>query len=126
MDIKISFHHMDHSDPLDAHVRQKLKKLEEINRTDFESEPFFVEAFLTANRQHMHNRADFTLKTPRFSLEAHAEDPDMYWAVDHAIDRLVEQLVKHKNMVLDKEHKPMTAKRAFTEDEDKYTLSEDD
>jgi ribosomal subunit interface protein len=108
---------------MEAHVRQKLQKIVDMVGEQFKGEPFWVEVFLKANFQHQHHRVEINLKTPRFDLNAHYENPDMYWAIDHTIDRIVEQLVKHKGIAQDKKQKRETEKTAF--EEDKYTLGED-
>lgn len=123
MDIRITFQGMPHSDPIEAHIREKLQKIDDVRGNDPEPEPYFIEFKLEAHKTHPHHRAGVYLKTPRFSLDTHHEDADMYWAIDHAIDRMVELLKKEKARTADREHKPETEKKEFGED--KYTLGED-
>ena len=51
MEIKISFHNMEHSEPLDKHSRQKLEKLNELLNKEAENPPFFVEFWLKSNKK---------------------------------------------------------------------------
>lgn len=122
MDIKITFQGMPQSDPIEAHIREKIVKIEEFRGNDPDPQPFFVEFWLKANKEHVHHRAEIHLKTPRFSLDTHHEDPDMYWAIDHAIDRMVNMLKKEKEKARDKERKIDTDKKDFANDQ--FTLSD--
>ncbi len=119
---KITFQHMDHSDPMEAHAQQKLDKIEEILRAYETATPFHCELWLKANKLHAHHRAELHLKTPDLDLDAHDEKNDMYAAIDCAIDKMVKLIKKEKTKRQDKVHKAENEKAAF--EEDKYTLSE--
>lgn len=114
MNIKITFQGMPHSDPLEAHSREKLAKIEEILRGQADATPFNIELWLKANKLHPHHRAELHVKTPIFNCNAHDEGPDMYISVDNAIDKVIKQLKKGKERMLDKHHKPETDKKNFS------------
>ena len=123
MDIKISFHNMEHSDPIEQHTRQRLEKLHELLKRDDGQPPFYVTIRLTAKKPHPHHKAELHLKTSTLDLDAHDETTDMYVSIDNTIDKMVKLITKHKNINKDKKCKPKTDKNAFTDTEDKYTLS---
>lgn len=123
MEIIITFQNMDSSQPMEDHIREKLSRLEEVRGNDPDASPFYVEVRLEAHKTHPHNRAQFHLKTPRFSIDAEYENEDMYWAIDHAIDRLFDQLKKEKAKLLDSFHKADTKKKDFAKT---YPLGDDE
>ena len=121
MDIKITFEHMEHSDAIAQHVNQKLAKVTDFFKNDEKVDPFYVEVWLKANKQHEHHRVELHLKTRQLSLNAHEECPDMYIAIDAAVDKLVKQVVKEREKNRDKNHKKEdTEKNQFRSD--KYKL----
>lgn len=117
MDIKITFQHMDHSDSIEQHARQKLSKVSEFFKDEENVRPLHLEMWLKANKQHAHHRAEIHLKTPHVALDAHEECPDMYLAIDSAIEKLITQLIKHREKSRDKHHKREdTEKNQFRSD----------
>jgi len=120
---KISFHNMEHSEPLRIHSDQKLNKILDVLKEDKIPTPVFLELWLKAFKTHPHHGAEIHLKTPRFDLHAHDECTEMYVAVDNAIDKIIALYKKMKNKTQDKKQKAECEKKEFTEDEDKYTLS---
>lgn len=123
MQIKISFHNMDHSDPLEQHALQKLEKLHELLKASDQNPPFFVELWLKSNKQHPHHATELHLKTSSLDLHAHDEGTDLYVAVDNTIDKMVKLVKKAKQKNKDKLRKADNEKKNFTDSEDKYTLS---
>ena len=120
MERKISFHNMDHSDPLEQHAQQKLDKLEEF--LDNEQTPLYIELRLTSNSLHPHHHVELHLKTPLFNLNTHDEGTDMYVMVDNTIDKMVSLVKKEKAKIKDKEQKTSNEKGEFASD--KYPLSD--
>ncbi|MBU1008126.1 ribosome-associated translation inhibitor RaiA [Candidatus Dependentiae bacterium] len=123
MDIKLSFHNMPHSDPIEQHTRQKLDRLHELLKKNDAQPPFHVTMRLTAKKPHPHHKVELHLKTSILDLNAHDESPDMYVTIDNTIDKMVKLVTKHKNINKDKQRKADTEKKNFTNNEDKYTLS---
>lgn len=121
MEIKITFQHMDHSDNIEEHARQKLAKIVELFKNAEESRPMHVELFLKASKIHAHHHAELHLRTKNLTLNAHDESPDMYISIDNAIDKLIKQIVKQKEIARDKNQKKEdTEKNQFRSD--KYKL----
>lgn len=111
--IKISFQNMEHSDPMESHVTQKLQKVSDLLKSEENLTPLFAEFWLKANKLHPHHEADFHLKTPRFDLHAHDSGPDMYIVIDNTIDTMVALLKKEKELHRDKVRKADTDKKKF-------------
>lgn len=120
MDIKITFHEIDHSDPIEKHTKDKLKKIQELLAGPEWQTPKYVEIWLSGHKIHPHFKAEIYLKTPQFDLNSHYENPDMYFSIDNAIDKMVTLLIKEKKKIKDKHQKVETEKQEFTDD--KYTL----
>ncbi len=113
MSIKITFHNMSHSDPMEAHANEKLEKLTELVGNSDGSHPFRIELWLKANKQHPHHAAELHLRSAHYDLNAHDEGTDMYAVIDTTIDKMVGLLKKEKRRFMDKMHKPDTEKKNF-------------
>ena len=122
MQIKISFHNMPHSDPIETHTIEKLEKLHELLKSHDQKPPFYVELWLKVNKPHPHHRVELHLKTSTFDLHSHDEGPDLYVAIDNTIDKMITLVRKEKSKQRDKYTKVETKKRVFEEADDKYTL----
>lgn len=114
MKIKITFHNMPHSDPMESHAREKLQKISELLQSQADSTPFNIELWLKANKLHPHHAVELHVKTPVFDCNAHDEGTDMYVALDNAIDKVIRQLMKEKDRHLDARDKPDTEKKNFS------------
>ena len=111
--VKISFHNMDHSDPMESYTRQKLEKVADLLKNENNVTPLFAEFWLKSNKQHPHHEAEFHLKTPRFDLNSHENGPDMYLVIDGTIEKMVAQLKKEKELYRDRIRKAGTDKKNF-------------
>lgn len=114
MEIKITFHNMPHSPVLEQHTHQKLQKITEILKAQAHQTPFTVTMWLTANKQHPHHSAKLHVKTPCFDVNTGHEGPDMYIAIDSAIDKMISVIKKEKEQLTEKTHKPETDKKNFS------------
>ena len=110
---KISFHNMEHSAPLEKHASQKLDKILDVLREET-NPPFFAEMWIKANRQHPHHAVEIHLKTPTMNLHAQEENPDMYIAVDSAVDKMVTLIKKEKERRREERRHPETDKSKFS------------
>ncbi len=113
MNLKITFHNMPHSEPLEAHAHQKFTKLAELLAHTNERSPVHAELWLKANKQHEHHATELHIKSSSLDLNAHDEGPDMYIAIDNTMDKMLRQVKKEKERLRDKAHKPDTEKRKF-------------
>jgi ribosomal subunit interface protein len=116
---------MEHSSPLESHAHQKIEKIKSMFSDAEAVTPFFVELWLKAHKTHPHHGAELHLKAGELDLHAHEEGTDMYVVVDNTIDKIVEQIKKHRALMKNKskrDHKEESEKGLFTDD--KYTLGD--
>jgi len=89
MQMTISGHHLDITDPIRDYVTNKLSKLErhyeQITSTS---------VILTVEK--LVQKAEATVHVAGAELFANAEHEDMYAAIDALTDKLDRQLIKHK------------------------------
>ena len=89
MQITISGHHVDVTDPLREYVQTKFDRLQrhysQITQVD-----------VTLKVEKLVHKAESTLHIAGKDLFAHAESDDMYAAIDALADKLDRQLIKHK------------------------------
>lgn len=89
MQMTISGHHLDVTDPLREYVTNKLSKLErhyeQITSTT---------VLLTVEK--LRQKAEATVHVSGAELFATAEHEDMYAAIDALADKLDRQIIKHK------------------------------
>lgn len=112
MNIKIAFHNMDHSQPMENHARQKLAKVLDFF-ADKNVSPFSIEVWLKANPQHAHHVAEIHVKAGHDNLHTHDENADMYIAFDNAVHKMMSVLTKEKKRKLDERIRPVTEKSLF-------------
>lgn len=125
MEKRISFQNMEHSDPLEAHARQKLEKINEILTNGEEPSPFFVEIWLKAHKTHPHHGVELHLKLQDLDFHAHDEGVDMYVMIDNTIDKIIGQVTEARDIMrakVKRKHMAETEKGMFAED--KYTLGD--
>jgi ribosomal subunit interface protein len=111
--VKIAFHNMEHSEPMESHTRQKLEKISEFLKNEENSTPLFAEFWLKSNKQHPHHEAEFHLRTSRFDLNAHDVGADMYVVIDNTIDKMVALIKKENEMRRDRSRRADTEKKKF-------------
>lgn len=89
MQMTISGHHLDLTDPIREYVTTKLSKLErhyeQITSTS---------VILTVDK--LQQKAEATVHVSGAELFANAEHEDLYAAIDALTDKLDRQLIKHK------------------------------
>ena len=89
MQMTISGHHLDLTDPIRDYVTTKLSKLErhyeQITSTS---------VILTVDK--LQQKAEATVHVSGAELFANAEHTDLYAAIDALTDKLDRQLIKHK------------------------------
>ncbi len=89
MQLTITGHHLEITKPLKEYVENKLERLQR----HFD-QITNIHVILTVEK--MAQRAEATIHISGGDLFAHAEDEDMYAAIDALADKLDRQLIKHK------------------------------
>lgn len=109
MKIDLSGHHIDITDSLRAYVDEKVGRVEKhFDRvTD-------VHVILSVEKQAQ--KAEATIHVKGNKIFAHAENADMYAAIDSLADKLDRQIIKHKEKTTNHRTKPVRLDK--TEDDD--------
>lgn len=97
MHVTVTFRHMDSSDALRDYAEEKSARL-----ARYLVEPIEIHWVLSVEK--IRHNADVTAVAGGISIKAQENTPDMYSAIDMALDKLEKQVKKHKEKV--KDHKP--------------------
>jgi putative sigma-54 modulation protein len=96
MQVNITFRHLEPTEALKAHARDKVEHVQRyIDRPSGAHVVLYVE-----NLKH---HADITMKAGQFLVRGQARTEDMYASIDQAADKIERQLKKHKEKL--KNHK---------------------
>jgi putative sigma-54 modulation protein len=98
MQLSISGHHLDVTDPLKEYVTGKVAKLE--RHYDHITN---VHVVLSVEKQVQ--KAEATMHISGAELFADANSEDLYAAIDMLTDKLDRQLLKHKEKIIDRNHR---------------------
>lgn len=105
MNLNISGHHVDLTDPLREYVVTKLKRME--RHSDH-----VISAEVVLSVEKLRQKAEATVHVSGENLHAEATNEDLYAAIDLMTDKLDQQARKHKEKLRDHHqrevHKRMT------------------
>ncbi len=97
MPVNITFRHLEPTEALKTHVRDRVEHVKRyIDRPS--------EAHAVLHVENLDHHAEITVKTGRFLLRGTGRSQDMYASIDAAADRIERQLKKHKEKLYN--HKP--------------------
>ena len=87
--VNITFRHLDSTEALKVHAREKVEHIQRyIDRPS--------EAHVVLYLENLEHKADINLKAGPFILRGHARSGDMYASIDAAAEKIERQLKKHK------------------------------
>ncbi len=90
MQVNITFRHLEPTEALKAHVRDRVEHVQRyVDRAS--------EAHAVLHVENVNHHAEITVKAGRFLLRGTARSEDMYASIDAAADRIERQLKKHKD-----------------------------
>ncbi len=90
MQLNITFRHLEPSDALKVHVRDRVEHVQKyIDRPS--------EAHAVLHVENLDHHAEITVKAGRFLLRGCAKTQDMYASIDAAAEKIEKQLKKHKS-----------------------------
>lgn len=89
MQISITGHHVELTDPLKQYVKEKLGRVEQY----FDN---VIDGHVVLRHEKIRNHAEVNLNVAGAVLHASTEDKDMYAAIDELADKLERQVVKYK------------------------------
>src|SRR5512138_3594877 len=94
MQVNITFRHLEPTDALKSHVRDRVAHVGKfIDRPS--------EAHAVLHVENLDHHAEITVKAGRFLLRGTGRSQDMYASIDAATDRIEKQLKKHKEKLTD-------------------------
>ena len=93
MELNVTFRHMQPSEPIREHIVSRFEKLDKYLLKP-ESVHFVLET------EKFRRRVEITLTDNGNRITALEEGPDMYEAIDKALDKIKRQLDKHKQKVI--------------------------
>jgi len=94
MQIKLTGHHVEITDPLRSYVGNKLERLER----HFDN---VVDIHVILGVEKLRQKAEATIHLSGSTVYADCTDEDMYAAIDSLVDKLDRQVVKHKEKLTD-------------------------
>ncbi len=90
MQVNITFRHLDPTEALKAHVRDRVEHVQRyIDRAS--------EAHAVLHVENLDHHAEITVKAGRFLLRGTSRSQDMYASIDAAAEKIERQLKKHKS-----------------------------
>ncbi len=90
MQVNITFRHLDPTEALKAHVRDRVEHVQRyIDRPS--------EAHAVLHVENLDHHAEITVKAGRFLLRGSSKSQDMYASIDAAAEKIERQLKKHKD-----------------------------
>ncbi|MGR8919177.1 MAG: ribosome hibernation-promoting factor, HPF/YfiA family [Gammaproteobacteria bacterium] len=89
MQINIDGHHVDLTDSMRDYIRSKLTRIER----HFDQ---VVDVHVVLSVEKLRQKAEATVHVAGNNIHAHAENEDMYAAIDQLLDKLDRQVKKHK------------------------------
>jgi len=105
MQVNITFRHLEPTEALKAHVRDKVQHVQR-----YIDRPTDAHAVLYLDRIEHH--ADITMRAGPFVLRGRAKSEDMYASIDLAVDKIERQLKKNKEKL--KNHKATALPNGWT------------
>ena len=99
MDVKITFRGMDSSSAIEEYINKHIEKVTRVLVK--EASPINLEVVLEAARTHHHHRVEIFLKSPHYDLVSHYECPEMYLAIDKAVDKMFAEVTREKKKRID-------------------------
>ena len=97
MQLTVSGHHVEVTDPLREYVEQKFERLQR----HFDQ---ITNIEVTLIVEKMEQKAEAKIHISGADIFAHAESEDMYAAIDALVDKLDRQILKHKEKNVDRMH----------------------
>jgi len=95
LQVNVSGHHVEVTEPLRDYVLEKLARLE----GHYER---ITTAHVILKVEKLQQKVEATLQIPGGEIVAHSEDQDMHAAIDAIADKLDRQLIKHKEKLQSK------------------------
>jgi len=96
--VSVTFRHMDASDALRGYAVDKVERVV----SKYLKNALEAHVILDQNRHRQHHLAEINIHASNFDISAHSENPDLYAAIDFAMDKVEAQVRKHKDRINDR------------------------
>lgn len=94
MNLSVTGHHVEVTEPLKTYVADKMTKLER----HFDQ---VTDVHVILSVEKLRQQAEATIDLTGTTIHAQAENEDMYAAIDGLVDKLDRQVIKHKEKLRD-------------------------
>lgn len=98
MQVSVTFRHMDASDALRDYAVEKAQR----TASKYLKNALESHVILIANRHRQQFTAEINIHAAGYDISAHADNSDLYAAIDFAMDKVEAQLRKHKDRINDR------------------------
>ncbi|CAA0079157.1 Ribosome hibernation promoting factor [BD1-7 clade bacterium] len=98
MQINISGHHVEITEPLREFVNTKMERLERHSDN-------ITDATVTLSVEKSRQKAEASVRLAGGDVFAHSESTDMYASIDTLVDKLDRQIIKHKEKIVGRRQK---------------------
>ncbi len=98
MQVSVTFRHMDASDALRDYAVEKVERI----IAKYLKNAVEAHVILLSHRHRQQCTAEINIHAAGYDISAHADNADMYAAIDFAIDKVEAQLRKHKDRINDR------------------------
>jgi len=98
LQVSVTFRHMDASDALRDYAVEKVGRI----AVKYLKNVVEAHVILVSQRHRQQHTAEINIHAAGFDISAHAENADLYAAIDFATDKVEAQLRKHKDRINDR------------------------
>lgn len=98
LQVSVTFRHLDASDALRDYSVEKVERI----IAKYLKNAVEAHVILTSQRHRQQNAAEINIHAAGYDISAHADNSDLYAAIDFATDKVEAQLRKHKDRINDR------------------------
>lgn len=99
MQKRIAFRGMESTPVLEEFANKHLEKVEKV--LEGERTPIYIDLVLEPSTVHAHHKVELRVKTPNYELVAHHEGPEMYQEIDRVTDKMIKEIRRAKERMVD-------------------------
>ena len=110
MNKRLTWRGMENTPVLEEFAQKHLEKIEKLLAN--ERSPIMIDLMCEAHPNHAHNKVELRVQTPNFDLIAHHEGPELYQEIDRVTDKMVGEIRRAKERLVDEAKKKDTYKSA--------------
>lgn len=108
MQKRIAYRGMESSPVLEEFANKHLEKIEKL--LENERTPIVIDLVMDASVVHAHHKVELRVSTPNYDLFAHHEGTELYQEIDRVTDKMIKEIRRAKERLLDEAKKKDTFK----------------